>query len=176
MLVSEVQHGLAEAGCISCHAREHFDPPAFDGDAHAAARLPLDGETLARPESRMSFHAVRKMESAGAIWVVEDARQDRRYRSEDVIAGRALFEEGAESDGMLFILEGSLSLETRSEGEIGGYHCWSEAWLPETGWWPWHTPMPSGFLENTTATTASAQAPKNSSRVCHASVSKPCWI
>lgn len=38
---------------------------------------------------------------------------------EEVIAGRALFEEGAEADGMLFVLDGALSLETREQGELG---------------------------------------------------------
>lgn len=38
---------------------------------------------------------------------------------EDVIAGRALFEEGSEGDGMVFVLEGALSLESREQGDLG---------------------------------------------------------
>ncbi len=48
----------------------------------------IDGEDIPRPQQRISHHAIRKMEKAGTVWVVPDARQDRRYRSEDVFLGR----------------------------------------------------------------------------------------
>ncbi|MBN1441307.1 MAG: sigma-54-dependent Fis family transcriptional regulator [Planctomycetes bacterium] len=57
------------------------------GGFQVLAARNLDGETLSRPHERISHHAVRKMLRARGVWVVEDARQDRRYRSEDVIAG-----------------------------------------------------------------------------------------
>ena len=38
------QSEIAANGCIDCHHRERWSPPAFGVEQHAYARLPLDGE------------------------------------------------------------------------------------------------------------------------------------
>lgn len=47
----------------------------------------VDGLAVSRPSTRMSHHAVRQMEVAGEAWLVEEARVDRRYRTEDSATG-----------------------------------------------------------------------------------------
>ncbi len=35
---------FAQGGCLACHERERFDPPRFDGAAHARTSFPLTGK------------------------------------------------------------------------------------------------------------------------------------
>ena len=48
----------------------------------------VDGDDISQPQERMSHYAVGKMEKRRGIWLVSEARIDRRYRSEDSLAGR----------------------------------------------------------------------------------------
>ena len=50
----------------------------------------FEGDDIRFPQQRMSHYAVGKMEKSGSFLAVPEPRQDRRYRSEDVLAGRKL--------------------------------------------------------------------------------------
>lgn len=53
-------------------------------------------------------------EERGSLW--------QELEEEQVPAGRALFEEGAESDGLLVLLDGEVRVESRECGALGSLH------------------------------------------------------
>lgn len=53
------------------------------GGFHVLAARNRDSEDISEPLKRMSHFAISRMLSAGEGWAVDDARTDRRYRTED---------------------------------------------------------------------------------------------
>ena len=142
----------APSGAVSpedAHPGTPLDPARYSA---AASRIPLDGviEALGEQESRGTAGSAEKVRSFydyvtanmkyskhGDGWGQGDAVWACASRYGNCTDFHSVFIGMARSQGIpaRFLIGFPIPAQ-QVEGEIPGYHCWSEAWLPDAGWWP----------------------------------------
>jgi transglutaminase-like putative cysteine protease len=142
----------APSGAVAAadaHPGTPLDPARYTA---AARRIPLNGliQHLGEQQSRgaadpaekvRSFYAYvtanMKYSKHGEGWGQGDAVWACSSRYGNCTDFHSVFIGMARSQGIpARFLIGFPIPAHKDEGEIPGYHCWSEAWLPDTGWWP----------------------------------------